>query len=307
MENSNPIAISTAWNYDLKANVKDTLSQIRKLGFNAIEIGYNFTPEKLDKLISFAKDMDIKVVSIHNFCPMPNESMPGRHLSNCFRVSSLDKKERMKAVDYTKRTIDTACRVSCNALVFHAGTIELEEKDVSVLLQMYREGKSDSKEYDSLKERLLKSRKAKKYPYLDAVIKSLEEITLFANSANIKIGLETRYYPHEIPDLDEIENLLNIFGDKGLVYWHDVGHAEANDKLGITSHENFLARFKDYMFGIHIHGIKGIDDHLAPFTGDFDFSKVKPYLRDNLIKVIEAHLPATPEELIKAKELLKDV
>ena len=299
-----PLALSTTWNYNGIVSVKAALSEIKNFGFNAIEIGYNFSDDKLDELILLIKDMGIKVSSIHNFCPAPDEGMPGRHISDRFRISSPDEKERKKGVYYTKKTIDTATRVSCEVIIIHAGTIDLEKEWIRRLLQLYNERKNSSSKYTALKNRILKSRRARKGPYIEAVVKSLEEIVSYANTCNVKIALETRYYPNEIPDIDEIEYLLNIFANKGVVYWHDVGHGEVNERLGITLHEDFLKRSGDRMFGIHIHGIKGISDHLAPFTGDFDFSKIAPYLQDDLIKVIEAHSRATPDELIKAQKRL---
>lgn len=300
-----PVALSTAWNFNDKSDLKKALSEIKALGFNSIEIGYNFTPERLGGLVPLIKDMDMRVSSIHNFCPAPAERIKGRHISDSFRISSPDEKERRKAVDYTKETINTAYKVSCRVIVFHAGTVEMKNDKVRKIFHMYTEGKAGSQEYKNIKEKILKEREAKKGPYMDAVVKSLEEITSYANSSGVKIGLETRNYPHEIPNIEEIGYLLGLFGDEGLVYWHDMGHGEINERLGITPHEEFLRKFSDKLFGVHIHGLRGIDDHLAPFTGDFDFSRIAPYMRSDLTRVIEAHPEAKPEELVRARKLLE--
>ncbi|MFH1578292.1 MAG: TIM barrel protein [Candidatus Omnitrophota bacterium] len=294
------LAISTAWNSDLHFDIRGMLSQIQETGFDAIEIGCNFIPERLEELIALVNTMKIKVVSMHNFCPLPPEPRPRRYFTDYYRLSSLNEPERSKAVEYTKKTIDTACLVSCRAVVIHAGTVEVRFDQTRELFRLYAEGKCGSKKYLQARNRILASREAAKKRHLQSVARSLEEVLVYANSAGIKIGLETRYYPNEIPNIEETEYFLKLFHNQGLVYWHDVGHAEVNQRFGIASHEEYLQRFSKYMGGIHIHGIKGIDDHLAPFDGDFNLSKITPYLRDDLIRVIETHPPATSQQIKEA-------
>ena len=298
--NQNYLAISTAWNCYNYCDIKQKLSEIRAVGLDKIEIGYNFTAQRLPELISLAEQMGIQIVSVHNFCPLPSEIRPHRFFTDYYRLSSLDEKERRKAISYTKRSIDTARLVSCQVVIIHAGVVELRGNYLRALFNLYNKGKFNSKKYLKAKHRLLKTRQSKAKRYLESVVKSLEEILPYACSAGIKIGLETRYYPIEIPNIEEAEYLLNLFKDKGLVYWHDLGHAEVNQRLGITAHDDYLKRLAGYMLGIHLHDLKGIDDHMAPFSGDLDFSKISPYLRNDLIKVIEAHPPATPKQIKEA-------
>ena len=302
--NQSRCAISTAWNFDSHSDIKAMLSEIKGIGFDAIEIGYNFTLQRLKRLISLLDAMRIKVVSVHNFCPLPSEVRLNRFHTDYFRLSSLDEKERKKAVDYTKKSIDTACLVSCKVVIIHAGTVELKSDYVRALLYLYNKGQFNSEEFLEVKEKLLAARQDKRNEYLESVIKSLEEVLIYACSAGVKIGLENRYYPNEIPNFEEAEYLLSLFKDKGLVYWHDVGHAEVNERLGITPHNDYLRKFADRMLGIHLHDLKGIDDHLAPFSGDFDWSLIAAYMRNDLIKVIEAHPPATPQQIKEAIEKL---
>lgn len=297
------VGISTAWDDRGRRDVGEMLRQIRDLGFKAIEVSYNFSPERLEKLLSSLKETDIKVVSVHNFCPLPAEKRK-RYTSDYYRLSSRNEEERRRAVDYTKRTIDTACRLSCGVVVIHAGVVELKVDFVRNLMSLYNQGKVSSQEYNELKKELLKARRNEKEPFIESTIKSLEEVMSYAYRNKVKIGLETRYYFNEIPNIEEVELFLKIFGDRGLVYWHDTGHAEVNERLGIIQHKDFLEKFKDHMFGIHIHDLKGTKDHFAPFSGDIDFSKILPYIRADLIKVIEAHSCATEEQIHKALRIL---
>ena len=290
------IALSTAWNNDNRFSVSKLLLRIQELGFGAIEAGYDLSKDKLEELVLSLQDTELKVVSVHNFCPLPLEERR-RYASDYFRLSSQVEEERKKAVYYTKRTIDTASQLSCGVVVIHAGTVELKAGFGRNLISLYSKGKKDTKEYNELKEFLLQARKDKKQPFVDSTARSLEEIVSYACKNNVKIGLETRYYFNEIPDLEEVGLFLKLFGERGLFYWHDAGHAEINDRLGLVKHVNFLEKYRDNMIGMHIHDIKGTTDHFAPFCGQMDFCKVLPYLRADLVKVIEAHSQATDEQL----------
>lgn len=297
IDNYNQFAISTSWNSKTHPDLKEMLLEIQDAGFKAIEISHHFPPDKLEEITRLLKDFDLKVVSTHNFCPLPPKPNLSRGTSDYYRLSSLNEQERNIAVEATKNTIDWAIKLAVEAVVIHAGMVELAEPFGENLIDLFNKGKVVSTEYGDLKRRFLKARKNKNGQHIDAVIKSLKEILPYAAENNIKLGLETRYYPEEIPNLEEIRYLLGIFKNKGLFYWHDVGHAEANDKLGITEHLAFLKEFSNNLLGIHLHDIKGLEDHLAPFAGEFDFSKITTFLSEDTIKVIEVNSRVTKEEL----------
>lgn len=293
-------ALSTAWNSKTHSDVKEMLSEIGGIGFNAIEISHHFSQEKLDEIIKWTKVFGINVVSVHNFCPIPPVSRSGRGLSDTYRFSSLDEDERRKAVEYAKGTVDTAVTLGAQAVVIHAGVVETREKPGYELMDLSKRGDVDPGQIQEARCRLLEERELKKAPYLEAVAKSLSEILPCAKKAGVKIGLETRYNPEEIPNFEEIEYFLKMFADQGLYYWHDVGHAEVNERLGIVSHLAYLQKYSERMIGMHLHDIKGLQDHIAPLSGEFDFSKIIPFLSDNVIRVIEVNSQASSAEIINA-------
>ena len=300
------LSISTAWNAGTTSGVNEMLSGIKKAGFKAIEVGYGFSPEKLEELRSLAGAMGIRIVSVHNYCPLPSSSPKrNKHTAYYYSFSSQDKEERKSAVENTKLTIDTAKWLSAEAVVIHAGTVELKQDYAGRLMRLYRENKRDSGEYNAVKEEFLKARQENKKPYVDSVAESLDKVLSYAVKAGIKIGLETRYYPHEIPDFGEIGYFLKLSHGKGLYYWHDAGHAEVNERLGIMPHSAFLESYSDNLLGMHIHDLTGTDDHKAPFTGDLDFSKIKPYLARTPLKVIEAHYDAASAGMTEADIAMK--
>ena len=88
------------------------LLQIKEVGFEFIEIGYDFTEQRLNELIPLLSDLKLKVLSIHNFCPLPPRTFSDRFMTDYYRLSSKDEEERSKAVYYTKRSIDTASSIT---------------------------------------------------------------------------------------------------------------------------------------------------------------------------------------------------
>jgi sugar phosphate isomerase/epimerase len=61
------------------------------------------------------------------------------------------------------------------------------------------------------------------------------------------------------------------------------------------------------MIGIHLHDVKGIDDHRAPLKGDFDFSMLRPYLKKETLMVIETQRHATISDIRRGAEYLSDL
>ncbi len=69
-----------------------------------------------------------------------------------------------------------------------------------------------------------------------------------------------------------------------------------------------MNKFSGRLLGIHLHDIIGvIEDHRAPGCGTFDFKTLKPYIRKDTIKVIEAHEPATGLEICRSVEYLTEI
>jgi len=301
------LSISTSWNVRKKFEIKEMLTELKSTGLNTIEIGYHFKPDKLEEIISCLQPMGLTVSSVHNFCPCPDDAPSSRHISNYYRLSSVDEEERKKAVEWTKRSVDTAHRVGCGFVVIHAGTVEMGEMPYNILSKLFEEGRSGTEEFRQNREQYLKLRKQNCPPYVEAVKKSLEEVLSYARSRDIRIGLETRFYPNEIPNFEEVGYFLKLFADKGLVYWHDTGHAQANDRLGIKPHEDYFKSYADHLWGVHIHDCKGVEDHMAPFTGDIDFKKIFSLIPKRVNRIIEAHPPATIEQIKIAVKRLSEL
>lgn len=298
-------AISTAWSVRRTSDAEEMIEESRRLGFDCLELGHSLNVATVMGMQEAYERGEIRVSSLHNFCPaiqwLPS-SMPGPDI---YSPASLDRGERMMAVKRTKVTIDTAQRFGAGAVVMHLGRVEMKIL-TPVLIQLYNAGEKGSPRYEKVKGKLLAKREKKRFRHLDVLYKSLDELVAYSEPKGVKIGIENRYFVEDIPSFDEIKLILDKFEGANIYYWHDVGHAQCSEELDVMPQESFLRMYESCMVGIHLHDVIGVSDHKVPLTGNFDFTKLKPYLDRQTIKVVEAFVPAPEEDVIRGMEYIRE-
>jgi len=300
------LAFSTSWNAFRHDKARDMLFEINKLGFSELELSFNLTASMVSEIAKLKEKNGFRVASVHNFCPIPESFERKAALPDCYSISSFDKEEREQAVKYTKRTIDTASLLGARAVVLHCGRVQMEDQ-TRKLIDLYERGLKDTETFREIRQEFLRDRASTAGPFFDYALSSLEELNKYAEEKGVYLGVENRFYYPEIPNLEELGRILGEFKSSRIFYWHDTGHARVMENLGLARHKEYLDLYGKSMIGAHIHNVTGCRDHQAPVSGELDFLELKPYLKKETLKVIEAHHPATAKDIKQSKELLEKI
>jgi sugar phosphate isomerase/epimerase len=300
------ISLSTAWNADKWLDGEAIAEEIHSLGFQGIECNFSLTNDLLEGVIYYAHKHGLSFTSLHNYCPTPPGLKREEALPDCYSLSSLSEEERCQAVCHTKTTIRTASRLKAKAVVLHTGRVEMKDR-TRELIKLATQGLKGTPEFNDILNSFAAERKRKSQDFFSSLLKSLDELVPFAQELNVALGIENRFYYREIPSLDEFETIFDQFKDMPISYWHDVGHSYIFEQLGLIPTDSLLERFGNRLIGLHLHNVKNLNDHQAPVDGDFDFTRLAPFVRKDTIRVIEAHQHVPAEAIRRSAELLETI
>jgi sugar phosphate isomerase/epimerase len=273
------------------------LREIRDLGFEFAELSHGTRISLLPGILQAVDAGEIKISSLHNFCPLPmgvNHSAP-----NLYQFTAERERERELALRYTLKTLEFAERVKAPMVVLHLGSVEM--KDYSgKLKEMLGRGEKDTPKYEKLAAEAAEKREAKKERYVERLYDILGKIVPQAESRGLKLGCENREALEEIPFEPDFSFLFREISSPSMTYWHDTGHAQIKENLGFIHHALHLESQSPRLAGFHIHDVQPpARDHCAPGTGSVNFAALKPQVKPSHIKVFEFG-PNMPVEELKS-------
>jgi sugar phosphate isomerase/epimerase len=275
------ISLSTMWSMNYQ-NMTEFIRDAREFGFTHLELNTSLTPGKLNELRAIE---GVEVSSVH--APCPNTLTSDGSRASSLSLSSLNEDERQEAVNFTKSTIDLASELKARVVILHAGWVDANPEMEKELRNLHERGLAESDEFQDLKCKLTNIRGFMACPHIDAVKESLLELAGYARARKVQLALENRVNSYEIPNIDEMLDILEEFQPEVVGYWHDVGHAEIQARLGFTPHDEWLMALEERLIGTHLHDVRGIRDHFAPGLGEQNWDLIAESLPKNALRVCE--------------------
>jgi sugar phosphate isomerase/epimerase len=276
------------------------IQELLDLGFDRIELGHGIRVSLMEGVQRMFDSGKVTISSLHNFCPLPVEIT--RASPDCYQFSSPDERERERAVKFTFQTIDFAARLNAKFVVLHMGRSPLGDY-TDQLIRMAEVGLGQSRKYVQTKIECVKQREAKSGPFMQRSLDCLRRIANYAAEKDIRLGVESRHSYEELPNEDEMIDLLNNFNLPHIGYWHDFGHVQVKHNLGFLDHVEWLTEVAPRLIGCHLHDTQWPGrDHMAPFQGDVEYSKLIPLLPKQTLFVFEMSPRRTKEEIIEGRD-----
>jgi len=282
------IGLSTAWFSESALDADSWVNTMQALRVAGLELEYRVPHHFFRRLAPLLKKKDLQILSVHNFFPFPDDYNHLKPSGDLFLLTSTDGDEREKAINYSVKTIEQAHDLGCSAVVLHLGKVEMESH-FPAFCRFYENQKIGSPAMEQFLTKLQQQRKDLQPKFLDAGCRSLDVLAREAERRQVRLGVENRYYFHEIPNVEEFDIIFNRFAGAPVYHWHDVGHGFVQEQFGIQKHREYLEKFGNRLLGVHLHDANGYADHLAPGSGTMDFTWLKQYVHEDTIKIMEIH------------------
>ncbi len=291
------LGISTSWQSGGSATAEGMLAALKNLDVTGIELSYRISEGFFQEMKNPLKRSGLKVVSVHNYFPIPSVRSDSKGSGDLFLLSSSDPEERQNAIRFTTKSIEHAGELGAAAVVLHCGFVEMDHQ-MQMLYEYFSSNRLGSEKAQIFIRNKLKQLDRRKPEHLENLWYSLDRLLPVAEKQGILLGLENRYHYHELPGPDDFGTIFANFKGAPIGYWHDTGHAHANEALGLIPRGSLLQSYSDQLIGIHLHDAIGLDDHIPPGSGEIKFKALKPFLKTDTIKVIELK-PGIPGSEVK--------
>ena len=179
-------SFSTCWNSARHTDGRAMLREIRELGFEYAELSHGIRISLLPGIFEAVKAGEIKISSVHNFCPLPvGVEKPA---PNLYEFSSDRENDRRLALKHTLNTFDFAVKVGAPLVVLHFGSMDLKDY-TGKLKELVSRGERGTPKFQKLVVEASAAREAKKKKFYDRSRDMLRELVGEAKFRGLKLGI----------------------------------------------------------------------------------------------------------------------
>ena len=288
------------------------LREMAGLGFAWAELSHGIKITLVPGILRAVEEGVIRVSSCHNFCPLPSGVMHAA--PNLYVPSSPDARERDQWLRHSRHTIDFARQVKAPKVVMHLGSVEFFWFNPARKVDAYIEAHpaadlAAAPRYQEILARALARLKARMPAYWENTRQGLIELLPYAAQQGVKLGFENRERFEELPlDSDHPALIEAMAQTNACGYWHDCGHAQIKQNMGLLNHREHLGKNAPNAIGFHLHDVNAEGhDHHAIGTGVIDFEMVSSFWRPEHTLVIELSPRLTVEEVLASRMRVEEL
>jgi sugar phosphate isomerase/epimerase len=288
------------------------LREIADLGFTHAELSHGIRIVLLPGVIRAVEEGVIKISSTHNFCPLPTgitQSAP-----NLFEPSASDHREHEQWLRHTKRSLDFAAQMKSRVLVMHLGSVKFFWLNPARKLKTFvRKNPTvtvpDDKQYQAVLKKSCEKLRGRMGPYWEQVKTSIEKVREYAVAKNIQLGFENREKFEELPLDDDFDALIGgITQPSTAGYWHDTGHADIKQSMGMLQHKTHLEKNAPRLLGFHLHDVTADGkDHQPIGAGRIDFDMISGFWRPEHLLTLELSPRVNMEDVVTSKARIEEL
>lgn len=301
------LSLSTCWNSHRHTEGRDLAREARDLGFEWIEVSHGTKISLLPGLLEAVAAGEIRVSSLHNFCPAPVEVFIDA--PDVYEVTSKRLWERERWISLTRKTIEMAVRFGTDRVVMHLGSVPM--RSITAKLEaLASSGQLYSRDYSDLKLKLVAARDQASALHLGRIRAALTELLPDCEEHGVRLGIETRSHYEQIPNQREMRLLMEEYKDCPWIgTWHDFGHVQRQANLALLDHALYLREIAPRLIGCHVHDVQWpARDHRPPLsTGGVDLAALLPLVPAGVPLIWEISPSQKPASVKAALEKWRQV
>lgn len=283
------------------------LREMAGLGFEYVELSHGVRITLVPGVLRAVEEGVVKISSTHNFCPLPTGVVQAA--PNLFEPSSREHREHDQWLRHTKRSIDFAAQVGARVMVCHLGSVHFFWFNPTRAIRNYLRDHPDAgrdrsdKAYRVLVDKALAKVRKHMAPNWNQTKASINEVLEHAANKGVRLGFENREKMDELPlDDDHLELLASLPETAPVGYWHDTGHADIKEGMGLLNHREHLAKMSARTIGFHLHDVNAQgQDHQPVGAGHIDFEMISSFWRPEHLLTLELSPRVAVDEVRASK------